>query len=49
MPSCSYGPGLRFGAAFASDGSALISEVRLTPFNNERRETPMAMSFRLQR
>src|SRR5262249_16491755 len=37
-PSCSYGPGLRFGAAFIGDGSALMSEVRLIPFNNERRE-----------
>jgi hypothetical protein len=39
MPSCSYGPGLRFGAAFTNEGSALIREVRLIPFNNERRET----------
>ena len=41
MPSRSYGPGLRFGAAMASDGSALMSELRLIPFNNERRDTLM--------
>ena len=41
MPSRSYGPGLRFGAAIASDGSALMSELRLIPFNNERRDTLM--------
>jgi hypothetical protein len=41
MPSRSYGPGLRFGAAFTNEGSALMSELRLIPFNNERRETLM--------
>ncbi len=39
MPSRSYGPGLRFGAAYTNEGSALRSELRLIPFNNERRET----------